>query len=111
MVLETRMTNTELYRERLNTRRTELVKRLNQLEDWLDDPADPDAVERATERESDEVFEIQGVAGQEEVAAIDAALARIDNGVYGTCLSCSEPISAARLDAVPHAALCRNCMT
>lgn len=105
------MINTDAYRERLEARRTELVERLNQLEDWLDDPADPDAVERATERESDEVYEIQGLAGQQEVAAIDAALARIKNGMYGICLSCSEPISDARLDAVPHAALCRNCMT
>lgn len=105
------MINTDAYRERLEGRRTELVKRLNQLEDWLDDPADPDAVERATERESDEVYEIQGLAGQQEVAAIDAALGRIKNGLYGICLSCSEPISDARLDAVPHAGLCRKCMT
>lgn len=104
------MIDTDAYRKRLEKRRAELVERLNQLEDWLDDPANPDAVERATERESDEVYEIQGLAGQEELTAVDAALARIENGMYGTCLSCHEPISAARLDAVPHAALCRNCM-
>ncbi len=104
------MISTDVYRERLQARRAELVERMIQLEDWLDDPADQDAVERATERESDEVFEAQGLAGQQEVTAIDAALARIDNGMYGICMSCGEPISEARLDAVPHAALCRNCM-
>ena len=78
--------------------------------DWLDDPANPDAEERATEREQDEVFELQGLAGQEEIAAIDAALKRIENNIYGLCLRCGEPISRERLNAVPYAIHCRKCM-
>ena len=104
------MTDYEIYRKRMETRRVELVARLTKIEDFLDDPADPDVEERATERESDEVFELQGLAGQEEIQAIDAALKRMENKVYGICLSCGEPISDERLDAVPYATLCRKCM-
>lgn len=91
-------------------RRSELLERLKKLDDWLDDPVDPDFEERATEREQDEVFELQGLAGQEEIAAIDAALKRIENNVYGQCLVCGEPISNERLNAVPYAVHCRHCM-
>jgi len=104
------MIDPNAYRERLLARRKELVARLNQLEDWLDDPMDPNAEERATERELDEVFELQGLAGQDELKAIDAALARIKNNVFGLCISCGEPISEARLNAVPYAVKCQNCM-
>jgi DnaK suppressor protein len=37
---------------------------------------------------------------------IDAALARLDDGTYGLCTRCGQPISAERLDAVPYATLC-----
>ena len=104
------MIDPNAYRERLSARRKELVKRLNQLEDWLDDPMDPNFEDRATERELDEVFELQGLAGQDELKAIDAALARIKNNVFGLCISCGEMISEARLDAVPYAVKCQNCM-
>lgn len=40
---------------------------------------------------------------------IDAALARIDDGTYGTCQNCGKEIEAARLDALPHVALCIEC--
>lgn len=43
------------------------------------------------------------------VRAIDEALGRITRGTYGTCESCSEPISGARLTAVPWTRLCLNC--
>jgi DnaK suppressor protein len=37
------------------------------------------------------------------------ALRRIDQGTYGTCLECEEPISVKRLDAVPWARYCVTC--
>ena len=41
--------------------------------------------------------------------AIDAALARLDAGRYGTCSRCAGPIAPERLDALPWAALCIEC--
>ena len=43
------------------------------------------------------------------LAAIDAALRRIDTGSYGECRECGEAISIARLDARPEARLCIGC--
>ena len=40
------------------------------------------------------------------LAAIDAALARIENGTYGRCERCGKEIEADRLDAIPYATLC-----
>jgi RNA polymerase-binding protein DksA len=40
------------------------------------------------------------------VAEIDAALQRIENGTYGTCVVCGKPIGEERLEAIPYATLC-----
>lgn len=37
------------------------------------------------------------------------ALRRMDQGSYGVCLECEEPISSKRLDAVPWAKYCVTC--
>ena len=37
------------------------------------------------------------------------AIHRIDDGNYGTCERCGNPIEAARLKALPHALLCMDC--
>jgi RNA polymerase-binding protein DksA len=37
------------------------------------------------------------------------AIARIDEGSYGTCERCGRPIDAARLKELPHALLCLDC--
>lgn len=43
------------------------------------------------------------------LAAIDAALSRIDAGTYGTCGRCGNPIGEERLEAKPYAILCIDC--
>ncbi len=40
---------------------------------------------------------------------VDAALARIADGTYGTCVDCDAPIPFARLKAYPTAARCIDC--
>jgi RNA polymerase-binding transcription factor len=39
----------------------------------------------------------------------ERALARIDDGTYGVCESCGQPIGKARLQAFPRATLCVTC--
>jgi len=43
---------------------------------------------------------------EQVLAAIDAALKRIDDGSYGTCVKCGKPIGEERLEARPWATLC-----
>jgi RNA polymerase-binding protein DksA len=43
------------------------------------------------------------------LAAIDAALARIEAGTYGRCQNCAREISPERLEAIPWATLCLDC--
>jgi RNA polymerase-binding transcription factor len=40
------------------------------------------------------------------LAAIDAALQRVDAGTYGQCERCGQQIEPERLEAIPWATLC-----
>jgi DnaK suppressor protein len=42
----------------------------------------------------------------EKLADVERALEKLDEGSYGTCDVCGEPIPSERLDAVPWATLC-----
>ena len=44
-----------------------------------------------------------------ELAAVTAALARMQEGQYGWCTHCGEEIGRARLQALPQAELCIAC--
>jgi DnaK suppressor protein len=44
-----------------------------------------------------------------ELAEVDAALGRIVDGSYGTCISCGGPLGLQRLRAIPEARLCLGC--
>lgn len=37
---------------------------------------------------------------------VERALTKLDDGTYGTCEVCNEPIAAARLEAMPAARYC-----
>ena len=41
--------------------------------------------------------------------AIEDALKRIEDGTYGVCRDCGEPIAGARLDAIPWTRVCVAC--
>lgn len=43
------------------------------------------------------------------VKEVDAAIARMQDGTYGTCENCGKPIGDERLDARPVARLCLDC--
>ena len=43
---------------------------------------------------------------EEQVAEIEKALARVDEGTYGTCEACGKPIGDERLEVVPTARYC-----
>lgn len=103
------MIDVDRQKARLLARKHELGSRLVRIVGELDAPISPDSDERAAERQDDEVLEALGEAGLAELRGIDAALDRIAHGRYGTCARCGEDIAEARLEAVPHAALCQSC--
>jgi RNA polymerase-binding transcription factor DksA len=43
-----------------------------------------------------------------EIAEVDAALARLEEGTFGICEHCHEPIDDERIRAVPFARFCRD---
>lgn len=50
-------------------------------------------------------------ARQAQIVKIDAALRRLNDGDYGYCTDCDEPIAPERLDADPTASLCIACQS
>jgi RNA polymerase-binding transcription factor len=74
----------------------------------------------AIEKTPDAIDEVQ-LAGERELAIrnldressllrnVRAALARVADGTYGTCLHCEEEIKPKRLEAVPWAKYCLQC--
>ena len=45
----------------------------------------------------------------EQLADVDHALQKIEDGTYGICDSCGQPIAPKRLEALPAASLCVEC--
>lgn len=76
---------------------------LGELADGSSDNHLGDLASAMYDRELDEGLE-DGVKAS--IVEIDAALGRIDDGTYGICEVCSQPIGAARLEALPWARLC-----
>jgi RNA polymerase-binding protein DksA len=72
-------------------------------------PLEKDFAEQATQNENDEVMDYLGNSARTEIEMIKQAIVRIDNGQYGICQVCGEPISKERLEAVPYSNMCIQC--
>ena len=46
---------------------------------------------------------------REQLADVEAALAKFAEGTYGNCENCGQPIAPERLEALPQAKLCVAC--
>jgi len=107
-----------LLRSRLEHERKRLTEELEQLKAGTR-PAD----ERREgspfgkrEEEATESFELEKRLALEkrikdQLAEIEHALNKFDQGTYGLCDNCSQPIDPARLEALPQANLCLSCKT
>ena len=45
----------------------------------------------------------------QQLALVDEALVRLDDGTFGMCVRCGQPIAPERLEALPWAARCIDC--
>jgi RNA polymerase-binding transcription factor DksA len=105
----------EAVAERLHAERDEVRARLASMTTDLealfaasldsngDDEHDPEGQTIAYERSQFEAL-IQGA--KDHLASIEAGLLRLQEGTYGICEVCHQPIPAARLDARPTARTC-----
>jgi DnaK suppressor protein len=108
------MDNVQLqkFREALEAKRTEIIRRAEQTlqQDMSLDTDDfPDEMDLASS-EYLQAFTFR-LRGREKVflSKIQKALERIDNGTFGVCEECDEPISPKRLEARPETTLCIRC--
>jgi RNA polymerase-binding transcription factor DksA len=62
-----------------------------------------DTASETYERELDEGLEEDA---QDQLREVDAALARLGDGTFGTCAACGKAIPVERLEAVPWTTLC-----
>jgi len=93
-------------KKQLTDRAAELTARLAGIEASLDEAPAQDWEDLAVERTDDEMLETLGLSGQHELRQIAAALARIEEGSYGLCATCGQPIAAGRLDLLPYTPFC-----
>jgi len=74
-------------------------------------PLVSDADDQAIQRENDESLDALYDHGRQEIAAIESALARLEDATFGKCLRCGGRIPSARLRAQPTAETCLPCAT
>jgi RNA polymerase-binding protein DksA len=111
--------DTERFREALLDERRRVEHALATLRDEhrgsLDEEveeigaSDNHLAETATATLGREIDYTLGENSGQVLAAIDSALKRIDEGTYGTCVSCGEQIRYERLEATPWVSLCIDC--
>jgi DnaK suppressor protein len=95
----------------LEGRRREIHEKLRSLREGI--PSGKLEVRDAEEQSVDDFVQEVDLAlmqmKSETLKKIDQALRRLDEGSYGRCQECDVEVPAARLRALPFAALCRDC--
>lgn len=75
------------------------------------DEVETSPLDRATVRLLNDLSREAAGHHSAEMRAVRQALARFDDGSYGLCEECGQPIGASRLLARPEARLCIECQT
>ena len=100
------------FRARLREARRELLRRVlttdTELATLESHPAGNFDEDAAKEVATTVLSRLEGQEKQ-ELDEVEAALARLETGSFGTCKDCGGPIPLARLQAVPWARYCLTC--
>ncbi|MDE2313040.1 MAG: TraR/DksA family transcriptional regulator [Elusimicrobia bacterium] len=99
-------------RKQLLAMRDEMTKASERQQISADVGGSPgDSVDEASQSiERELLFELSD-NGRTTLDQIEAALRKIDRGVYGVCESCRKPIAKLRLKTLPFARYCINCQS
>jgi len=102
-----------VLREVLNRRLEELDAEIRANEERAEEGKDMNEVtdrkDEASSRQSGEVDEAQLQRATQQRLQIEAALRRMNQGTYGDCVDCGEPIAMQRLLVQPAAKRCAAC--
>jgi DnaK suppressor protein len=104
------MTKSEInrFKAMLATKQTELAPQLRK-RDGIAIQKTPDALDEIQLASERELITRSLERGSKLLRDVRAALTRIQEGTYGTCLNCEEEIGLKRLHAVPWTPLCIAC--
>jgi DnaK suppressor protein len=100
------------YRERLRTMQQQLTQRVFRLAAEthnMEAGRDIERMDHAQEEAVNDEMIALDERSRQQVGEIQAALARIDDGTYGDCACCGEPINPKRLKTLPTALHCIRC--
>jgi DnaK suppressor protein len=100
------------YRERLLAEQRQVEQRIFRIEADLHDmesERDIEYTDHAQEEAVNDPMIAQDERSRHLIEEIQVALARLDEGTYGACERCGEPINPARLEALPTARRCVPC--
>ena len=103
------MTPIEDRKVQLERRLEELSNRRQRLRAEREEVTAPAVVGPAEEPVNEEVLVDLEESALHEIRVIRAALDRIRQGSYGTCVRCGDEISQERLDVLPATPVCRDC--
>ena len=93
----------------LKNKKEQLVTRISAIEADFKKGRSADFSEQTTESENDEVLDGIHHEAKAELKLVNEALQRIEQGDYGLCRQCQEPINRERLAALPYTDTCINC--
>jgi RNA polymerase-binding protein DksA len=105
------MTTDESIVKALQARLADLTRRVGDIDSELRKPLSADFSEQAAELENQDALGAIENSELQEIHQIQVALKRIDEGTYGICANCGEPIDPKRLKALPTATRCIACST
>jgi DnaK suppressor protein len=106
---KTRFDNYEklLRKKAEEVRRSMSAQKVAQVVTRLDVPSDEGDLSQQSHEEW--IFLNRNTLEIKLLREVEAAVRRIEQGTYGVCHECEEPISPKRLDALPWAKYCVTC--
>ena len=99
-------------KKKLEAKKNEIEQRLQALikdKTRYGEALPQDFSDQAQAVENDEVIDSLEKLEREELSQINDALTKLENGSYGSCVSCGSEIGVSRLKAMPYALLCMEC--
>ena len=100
---------TDAYKQALLDLKQEYQARIDKISDHIAHPQDQLQQhwdDQAVAASRDEMRKALLIEAEQGLAQVNAALWRIEEGEYGSCIECGELIDEKRLNAVPFTAYC-----